>query len=67
MSYSNYVNIHGYCSSWKYSHIFTLTNVGVFCSKCVKCVLFSILEDYRWADVVAPRALASMQKFPSIL
>ena len=38
-----------------------------FCSKCVKCVLFSILEDYKWADVVAPRALASMQKFPSIL
>ena len=24
-----------------------------FCSKCVKFVLFSILEDYRWTNVVA--------------
>ena len=27
--------------------------MGFFCSKCVKFVLFSILEDYRWANVVA--------------
>jgi len=24
-----------------------------FCSKCVKFVLFSILENYKWTDVVA--------------
>ena len=36
-----------------YLHIFTPTDVGFFCSRCVNLVSFSILEDYRWADVVA--------------
>ena len=55
MSYSNCVNIHGYCSSWKYIHIFTPIDVGVFFffSKCVKLLLSSILEDYNKSDVVA--------------
>ena len=26
-----------------------------FCLECVKFVFFSILEDYKWADVIALR------------
>ena len=31
-------------------HNFTPTDVGVFCSKCVKLAPFSILEEFTWAD-----------------
>ena len=38
-------------------HNFTSTDVGVFyfyfLSKCVKCLTFSILQDYAITDVVA--------------
>ena len=46
-------------SSWKCLHIFTPTDVDFFCSKCVKFVIFSILEDYTWIDVDALRKLVS--------
>ena len=51
---SNPIYMHGYYSfTQPWCIFFTPTNVGVFFSKRVNLVSFSILVDYRWANVVA--------------
>ena len=42
-SYSNRVNIHGYCSNFVYAPYYRPTDMAVFEQKCVKFAIFSIL------------------------